>query len=53
MNDSKASTRAVENLNFALKGNRIDMVTYRHEKEQIEKRINSIYDDCLTKSKSK
>ena len=50
MNNTKASSRAIENLNFAFKRNKIDIATYHHEKELVETRLNAIYDDGLTRS---
>jgi hypothetical protein len=51
MDDVKASTKALKNLDQALKTNKIDMVTYHHEKDQIENRLNSVFDDSSTCSK--
>lgn len=53
MSDVKASSKALKNLDQALKANKIDMVTYHHEKDQIETRLNSVYDDCGTRTKGK
>ena len=51
MTEVKASTKAQSNLDQLLKQNRIDMVTYSYEKDQIESRLNSLVDDGSTCSK--
>jgi hypothetical protein len=51
MTDTKASAKATLNLENALKSNKIDHVTYEHEKEQIENWVNSIYDNGNTCSR--
>lgn len=53
MNNEKASSRALMNLERALKTRRIDYLTYQNEKEQIENRISKIYDDETTCSKGR
>jgi zinc finger-containing ubiquitin peptidase 1 len=51
MTEVKASTKAISNLDQALKQNKIDIVTYNYEKDQIEMRVNSLTDDLSTCSK--
>lgn len=51
MTETKASTKAISNLDRALKQNRIDIVTYNYEKDQIENRLNSLIDDGTTCSR--
>lgn len=52
MNNTKASAKALANLERAFKNNKIDIVTYHYEKDQIENRISSVFDDATTCSKS-
>ena len=51
MTEVKASSKAICNLDRALKQNKIDIVTYNYEKDQIENRISSLFDDGTTCSK--
>ncbi len=51
MNNTKASTKAVSNLEKALKGHKIDLATYHNEKTEIENRIKSSFDDGSTCTK--
>ncbi len=51
MNNSKASSKAVSNLDKALKSHKIDLVTYHSEKTEIENRIKSVFDDGSTCTK--
>lgn len=51
MNNEKAFARAESNLKKALKNNKIDLVTYHHEKSQIDNCIKSSYDDGTTCTK--
>jgi hypothetical protein len=48
MENVKASSKAIKNLELALKHNRIDHFTFNKEKEQIENKLSSIYDDEST-----
>ncbi|CAF0758124.1 unnamed protein product [Brachionus calyciflorus] len=48
MTNSKASSKAISSLNQAYKKNKMDALTYHNQKELIETKINSIYDDNST-----
>ena len=48
MDDTKASTKALENLNRALKESRISTLIYEYEKNQIEKQLDAVFDDDRT-----
>ena len=51
MSNVKASTKAIANLDRALKSHNIDLVTYHYEKDKIEDRINAMVDDSFTCSR--
>ena len=51
MTNSKASSKAISNLSEAYKKNKIDALTYHIEKDKIETKINSTYDDNSTSTK--
>lgn len=48
MTESKATTQAMAKLNQAYKKNKIDALTLHNEKEKIETKISSVYDDNST-----
>lgn len=48
MNNTNASSRALMNLEKALRASRIDRLTYENEKSCIEDQISRIYDDSKT-----
>ncbi len=51
MTNTKSSSIAESHLDKAFKTHKIDILTYHHEKNQIEKRVKSIYDDGSTCNK--
>ena len=51
MSNAKSSSIAESHLDNAFKTHKIDILTYHHEKNQIEKRVKSIYDDGSTCNK--
>ena len=48
MSNVKATSKAIANLDRALKMNNIDLVTYHFEKDQIEAKVNAVFDDSMT-----
>lgn len=48
MTESKATTNAIAKLNDAYKSSKIDALTYHSEKDKIETKINSVFDDNST-----
>ena len=48
MNDTRASTAAMANLDCALKANRVDLATYHEYKDQVDTVLNSVYDKGQT-----
>ena len=50
MADVRATTKAIENLDQALKNKKITQLVYHSEKESIEKRLESVVDDNQTQS---
>ena len=50
MGDVRATTKAIENLDQALKNKNISQLVYHSEKESIERRLESVVDDNQTQS---
>ena len=48
MNNTNASSRALTNLDKALRTQRIDFLTYEAEKTRIEEQIECVFDDAKT-----